>query len=127
MVKVPLLVFVGAGLGGVLRHYFNGLVVSLLGSSFPWGIFFINVIGSACMGILVEWLALRGSAPQDLRLFVATGVLGGFTTFSTFSLDTAMLYDRGQLGLSLLYVVASVVFAVGGLFLGMYVIRWTSP
>lgn len=116
-------VFVGAGLGGVARHYFNALAVGLFGTAFPWGIFAINVIGSVAMGVFVEWLALSGSAPQDLRLFLTTGILGGFTTFSTFSLDAALLYERGQLGLALLYVAASVVVAIGGLFLGMYAVR----
>lgn len=120
-------VFVGAGLGGVARHYFNALAVGLFGTAFPWGIFAINVIGSVAMGVIVEWLALRGSAPQDLRLFLTTGILGGFTTFSTFSLDAAVLYERGQLGLAAVYVGTSVVVAIGGLFLGMYAVRLVTP
>ena len=120
-------IFIGAGLGGVARHYFNVLAVGLFGTAFPWRIFAINVIGSVAMGVIVEWLALRGSAPQDLRLFFTTGILGGFTTFSTFSLDAAVLYERGQLGIALVYVVASVVVAIGGLFLGMYAVRFATP
>jgi CrcB protein len=120
-------VFIGAGLGGVVRHYFNALAVGLFGTVFPLGIFAINVMGSAAMGVIVEWLALHGSAPQDLRLFLTTGILGGFTTFSTFSLDAAVLYERGQLGLALVYVVVSVVVAIGGLFLGMYAVRLATP
>ena len=110
-----------------MRHYFNALAVGLFGTVFPLGIFAINVMGSAAMGVIVEWLALHGSAPQDLRLFLTTGILGGFTTFSTFSLDAAVLYERGQLGLALVYVVVSVVVAIGGLFLGMYAVRLATP
>lgn len=120
-------IFIGAGLGGVARHYFNALAVGLFGTAFPWGIFAINVIGSVAMGVIVEWLALSGGAPQGLRLFLTTGILGGFTTFSTFSLDAALLYERGQLGLALVYVVASVVVAIGGLFLGIYAVRLATP
>jgi CrcB protein len=123
ILRSAIAVFIGAGLGGVARHYFNALAAALFGTAFPWGILAINVLGSAAMGVIVEWLALRGSAPQDLRLFLTTGILGGFTTFSTFSLDAAVLYQRGQPGLALAYVVTSVVVAVGGLFLGMYAVR----
>jgi fluoride exporter len=125
--KSAIAVFLGAGLGGVMRHYFNAFAVALLGTSFPWGIFLINVIGSTAMGVIIEWLALRGNASQDIRLFVATGILGGFTTFSTFSLDAAVLYERGQLGLALAYILVSVLVAIGGLFLGMHVVRMATP
>ena len=127
LLRSAIAVFVGAGLGGVARHYFNALAVGLFGMAFPWGIFAINVIGSVAMGVIVEWLALRGSALQELRLFLTTGILGGFTTFSTFSLDAAVLYERGQPGLAAAYVVASVVVAIGGLFLGMYAVRVITP
>jgi protein CrcB len=89
VLRSTIAIFIGAGLGGVTRHHFNALAVGLFGTSFSWGIFAINVMGSVVMGVIVEWLALRGSAPQDLRLFLTTGILGGFTTFSTFSLDAA--------------------------------------
>lgn len=120
-------VFLGAGLGGVARHFFNAVVVDLLGAAFPWGTFLINVIGSTAMGFIVEWLALRGNAPADLRLFLTTGILGGFTTFSTFSLDSAVLYERGQLWLALIYIAASLIVSIGGLFMGMWIIRISGP
>ncbi|KPF97423.1 protein CrcB [Rhodopseudomonas sp. AAP120] len=122
-----LAVFVGAGIGGLIRHYLNSFVVALFGTAFPWGIFIINVTGSIAMGIIVELLALRVNAPQDIRLFITTGILGGYTTFSTFSLDAALLYERGQLGLSLLYVAGSVTVAIAGLFLGMSAVRMVTP
>lgn len=118
-----MIVFVGAGVGGVIRHVFNAFVVSLLGTAFPWGIFLINVIGSTVMGLIAEWFALRGSAPMDVRLFLTTGVLGGFTTFSSFSLDTAAIYERGQPALALLYVIASVAVSIIGIFAGIWAVR----
>ncbi|WP_346296693.1 fluoride efflux transporter CrcB [Rhodopseudomonas sp. P1] len=118
-----LAVFVGAGIGGLIRHYLNSFVAALFGTAFPWGIFIINVTGSIVMGVIVELLALRINAPQEVRLFITTGILGGYTTFSTFSLDAALLYERGQLGLSLVYVAGSVTVAIAGLFLGMSAVR----
>ena len=104
-----------------MRHGVN-LAAIRLGSGFPYGTFAINVVGSLLMGVLVGWMALRGGDPR-LRLFVATGVLGGFTTFSTFSLEAALLIERGEAGLALAYVAASVIAGIGGLFLGLAVMR----
>src|SRR5271168_2411404 len=80
------LVFVGAGLGGMLRHALNVVIGGWFGTGFPWSTAFINVSGSAAMGVLVGWLAFRAGAEwtQSARLFAATGILGGYTTFSTF-------------------------------------------
>ena len=75
------------------------------------------------MGLLVGYFAFKGSIPQHWQLFLTTGILGGYTTFSTFSLDTALLYERGQLGLAALYVLLSVVLSIGGLFAGLTVVR----
>jgi fluoride exporter len=121
--KSAVIVFVGAGVGGIIRHFFNAFVGGVLGTAFPWGIFLINVIGSTVMGLIAEWFALRGNAPMDIRLFLTTGVLGGFTTFSSFSLDTALLYERGQPGTALLYVLASVAASLVGIFAGIWAIR----
>jgi fluoride exporter len=116
-----LLVFVGAGLGGVLRHLINNAAVRLLGNDFPYGIMFINITGSFVMGLLFGWLAFRAGEgwTRQAQLFVATGVLGGYTTFSTFSLDAFRLIERGQIGLAVLYVGASVVVGVAGLWAGL--------
>lgn len=116
-----LLVFLGAGLGGVLRHGVN-LAALRLGSGFPWGTLGINIVGSVLMGVVTGWLALRGGSPQA-RLFVATGILGGFTTFSTFSLETVVLMERGEWPAALAYVLVSVLAGIGGLALALLVMR----
>ncbi|MFD6320469.1 fluoride efflux transporter CrcB [Methylorubrum populi] len=116
-----LLVFLGAGLGGVLRHGVN-LAAVRLGSSFPWGTLGINILGSVLMGVVTGWMALRGVPPQA-RLFVATGILGGFTTFSTFSLEAFTLMERGDWMVALAYVFVSVLAGIGGLALALIVMR----
>lgn len=116
-----LLVFLGAGLGGVLRHGIN-LAALRLGSGFPWGTLGINVVGSVLMGLVTGWLALRGGPPQT-RLFVATGILGGFTTFSTFSLEAVTLLERGEWLSALAYVLVSVLAGIGGLALALLMVR----
>jgi CrcB protein len=123
-----LIVFVGAGIGGALRHGVNVLAARLLGTGFPWGTLAVNVIGGFVMGVLAGWLALKAGEgwTQGLRLFAATGILGGFTTFSAFSLDTMMLWERGQAGLAAAYILVSVVLSVGGLVGGLAVVRMAS-
>jgi fluoride exporter len=117
------LVFLGAGLGGALRHGVNVAAARLLGIEFPFGTLTVNVVGSLAMGLIVEYLALKGEASQHWRLFLATGVLGGFTTFSAFSLDAALLYERGQAAMAAFYIAASVLLSLAGLALGMWAIR----
>ncbi|WP_038203408.1 fluoride efflux transporter CrcB [Xenophilus azovorans] len=119
-----LIVFLGGGLGSAMRHGVNVLAARHVASSFPFGTLAINVLGSFVMGLVVELLALRMGLPQNLRLFLTTGILGGFTTFSTFSLEAALLHERGQTALAGGYVAASVVLGVGALFLGMALVRW---
>ncbi len=118
-----LLVFIGGGLGAALRHFVNGLSLRLVGTALPWGTFFINVSGSILMGVVVGVFASKLPLPPALRLFVATGILGGYTTFSTFSLEAAMLMERGQALMALGYVAGSVLLGVGGLFAGMALVR----
>lgn len=118
-----ILVFVGGGLGAMLRHGVNLAVARWLGPAFPWSTFIINVTGSVVMGLIAGWFALKGDAPQAVRLFLTTGILGGYTTFSTFSLDAALLYERGEFGLSAFYVIGSVVLSIGGLFAGLWLVR----
>ncbi|KLJ00384.1 fluoride efflux transporter CrcB [Luteimonas sp. FCS-9] len=117
-----LLVFLGGGLGAALRHGVNMLALRA-GTTFPYGTLCINVVGSLVMGMVVSWFALRSGLSPSLRLFLTTGVLGGFTTFSAFSLEAALLYERGEPGLAAAYVVASVVLSIGGLFAGMGLVR----
>lgn len=117
------LVFVGGGLGSMLRHAVNVGAARLFGFGFPFGTFIVNVTGSLVMGLIVGWFALRGDASQSWRLFLTTGILGGYTTFSSFSLDAALLYERGAVGLAALYVAASVVLSIAGLFAGLWIVR----
>src|SRR6187551_952931 len=114
-----LIVFLGGGLGAALRHGVNLTSARLLGMAFPYATLFENVTGSLVMGLLAAYFAFKGDATQSWRLFLTTGILGGYTTFSAFSLDVALLYHRGELGLAALYVVASVALAIGGLFAGL--------
>lgn len=116
-----LLVFLGSGLGGMARHGV-GLAAVRLGQGFPFGTLAINILGSALMGVLVGWYALRGGS-QPLRLFLATGVLGGFTTFSTFALDGVVLLQRGENAAALAYIFGSVGIGLGGLLLGLLAMR----
>jgi len=119
-----IIVFIGAGLGGVLRHVLNVWITMLMGHGFPYGILTINVIGSIAMGLVAGWFAFRsGAGLSELQLFLGTGLLGGFTTFSAFSLDTALLIERGETGLATAYVVGSVALSVLGLFLGLWAMR----
>lgn len=118
-----LIVFLGAGIGGALRHGVNVAALRLLGAGFPWGTLAINIAGSFAMGVIAEYFALKSGLPQHWRLFLTTGVLGGFTTFSAFSLEVALLYERGELLAAGLYMLGSAVLAVAGLFAGLYVVR----
>ncbi|AYO84514.1 camphor resistance protein CrcB [Methylobacterium sp. GXF4] len=119
-----LIVILGAGLGGGVRHGMNVAVARLLpGFGFPLATLLINVLGSFLMGVLAEGFALRGAAGHPARLFLTTGILGGFTTFSTFSLDAISLYERGEPALAALYVAVSVAGGLLGLIAGMALIR----
>lgn len=118
-----LIVFIGAGIGGALRHGVNLAALRLAGGGIGYGTLAVNIVGSFAMGVLAAYLALKGEVAQPWRLFLATGVLGGFTTFSAFSLDTALLFERGELGLSALYVGVSVVGSIAALFAGLWIVR----
>jgi fluoride exporter len=120
-----LLVFLGAGIGGALRHGVNVGCARLCGIAFPWGTLTVNVVGSFVMGALAAWLAFKAGEgwSQPLRLFLTTGILGGFTTFSAFSLDAVLIWERGQLGLAGAYVAASVVLSIAGLVAGLAAVR----
>jgi fluoride exporter len=118
-----LIVFLGGGLGAALRHGINLAVARTLGTAFPYSTLIINVTGSIVMGLIAGYFAFKGDASQHWRLFLTTGILGGYTTFSAFSLDAALLYERGELGLSALYVGASVILSIAGLFAGLALVR----
>ena len=123
--KSILLVFIGAGAGGAARHIVNVGCGRLCGAEFPWGVFVVNLTGCFAMGVAAGWFAFRAGPAwsQDLRLFLTTGVLGGYTTFSAFALDTATLWERGASIAAAGYVAASVVGSVAALFLGLALVR----
>ena len=112
-----LLVFLGAGIGGSLRHAVNSACARFCGISFPWGTVTVNILGSALMGLLAGWLAFKAEQgwSQPLRLFLTTGILGGFTTFSAFSLDAMVLWERGDVLGAAAYVVGSVLLSLAAL------------
>ena len=118
-----LIVFLGAGLGGALRHGVNVGAAKLFGFGFPYGTFIVNVVGSFTMGLFAGYFAYRSGVPQHLRLFLTTGILGGFTTFSSFSLDAAVLIERNSFGLAAGYILGSVAAGLAALFLGLALFR----
>ena len=114
-----LIVAAGGAIGASLRHLTGLVALRLMGPAFPWGTLAVNIVGSFVMGLMVELIARRFGASADLRLFIATGVLGGFTTFSAFSLDAVNLFNRAGFSLAALYVSASVAGAILALFAGL--------
>lgn len=116
------LVVVGGGIGAGIRHLANSGALRLVGPNFPWGTMAINVVGSFVMGLFIAAMMRRGGS-NEIRLFVATGILGGFTTFSTFSLDFATLWERGSTLPAFGYALASVIGAIVALFLGLWLAR----
>jgi CrcB protein len=118
-----LLVALGGAIGAAARHGVNLAGMRLLGIGFPWGTVAVNVVGALVMGIFIEMLARRWGGSAELRLFVATGILGGFTTFSAFSLDAVTLYQRGEIVLAFIYVAGSVILSIAALFLGLWLAR----
>jgi CrcB protein len=118
-----LIVFLGAGIGGALRHGVNVGASRLFGYGFPYGTLIVNIAGSFLMGLLAGYFAFRPGIGQHLRLFLTTGILGGFTTFSAFSLDAALLVERHSYGAAAGYIVGSVAASVAALFLGLAMFR----
>lgn len=118
------LVVLGGGIGAGIRHGMNLGGARFLGTDFPWSTFAINVIGSFLIGIAAAWFAFRNeAASQSLRLFLTTGILGGFTTFSAFSLDFALLFERGEIVSAVSYVISSVVLSLLAIFAGLWLVR----
>jgi CrcB protein len=118
-----LAVAIGGGLGSLARHFLSAGIYSVTGSAFPWGIFTVNVLGGLIMGLIVELGALKLNYSLEMRAFLTTGILGGFTTFSTFSLDAALLIERGDWMAAILYMIGSVVLSVLALFGGLWLVR----
>ena len=112
-------VFLGGGVGSVARYWVGVQSMRLFGTAWPYGTFTVNLVGGLLMGLLVGCLTLRGGADQERwRILLGVGVLGGFTTFSSFSLETASMIKRGDLTHAGAYVTASVMCAVGAVFVG---------
>ena len=118
-----LAVFIGGGIGAALRHGVNRAALAWLGPAFPYGTLIVNILGGLCMGMLAELFLVKGGGSQEWRLFLTTGFLGGFTTFSAFSLDAALMWERGDHGVLAAYVVGSVVLSIAALFAGMAAVR----
>lgn len=122
-----LYVALGGALGASLRHLSGLLALRLLGPGFPYGTLFVNVAGSFVMGVVIALLARKGAlVGAEWRLFLVTGLLGGFTTFSAFSLETFVLWERGESGTAIGYVLASVVLSILALVAGLMLVRASS-
>ncbi|PCJ93980.1 MAG: fluoride efflux transporter CrcB [Hyphomicrobiales bacterium] len=117
-----LYVGIGGAIGAMLRYGVTLSAARWLGASFPYGTLAVNVIGSLVMGLCAGYFAAR-IGTNEAKLFIMTGLLGGFTTFSAFSLDAVTLWQRGQFSVSALYITASVVLAIGALLIGLKLAR----
>ena len=118
-----LIVFAGAGIGGAARHGMNLAAARMFGLGFPLGTLIVNVLGSFMMGLLAGYFASRTGIPQHRRLFLTTGLLGGFTTFSAFSLDAALLMERNAYWSAAFYILDSVILSLVGLLAGLSLFR----
>ncbi|HEX3943234.1 MAG TPA: fluoride efflux transporter CrcB [Rhizomicrobium sp.] len=123
---MPITILVAVALGGAigsLARYFVASAVQSPVTQFPWGIFVVNVSGGFLMGIIVELSALKLNISPELRAFLTIGVLGGYTTFSTFSLDSALLIERGAWASAAAYMAGSAILSVLALFAGLWIVR----
>jgi CrcB protein len=117
------MVAIGGGLGAVIRFLVAGTIQSAAWPGYPWGIFIVNITGGLFMGLIVELSALKLSLTPEMRAFLTTGVLGGYTTFSTFSLDSVLLIERGDYASAAFYVVGSAVLSILAVFAGFWIVR----
>lgn len=117
-----LLVMIGGAVGSAGRYAVGKLTLGSLGPNYPWGTLAVNLIGGFLMGLLAGMLARSGGSEQT-RLLIGVGVVGGFTTFSAFSLDAALMIERGQWGVALAYALVSVIGSLLALFAGLYLVR----
>ncbi|HEY0622542.1 fluoride efflux transporter CrcB [Sphingomonas sp.] len=118
-----LLVMLGGAIGAGARHMTGRAALALWGPGFPWGTLIVNLVGGLAMGLLAGWLAARASGDDALRYLLGVGVLGGYTTFSAFSLETATMLQRGEYAVALLYILASVAGSILALFAGLHIAR----
>lgn len=122
-IQILVAVALGGAVGASGRHLVSHAMLRLLGSDFPWGTLLVNVAGSFLMGALIEAAALKLNLTLEMRAFLVVGILGGFTTFSAFALDAVILFERGELLTSFLYVMASVTLSISALFVGLSITR----
>ncbi|KQO81007.1 fluoride efflux transporter CrcB [Rhizobium sp. Leaf262] len=113
------LVAIGGAIGSVARYLVGLWGVRLAGPNFPWGTLTVNVVGAFLIGLMVEIIARRFDASSEVRVFIVTGILGGFTTWSSFTLDAVVLFERGDLGLAAVYLLASLVVSFAAIFAGL--------
>ncbi|MBB2751181.1 UNVERIFIED_ORG: CrcB protein [Rhizobium aethiopicum] len=118
-----LLVAVGGAIGSLLRYYVSQWSLRLMGPAFPWGTLAVNIVGCFVIGVFAELIARRFNASVELRLLLITGFLGGFTTFSAFSLDAISLFERGEAVAGGVYIVASVGLSMAAVMAGLAVMR----
>jgi CrcB protein len=113
----------GGAIGSVVRYLLDGLIQGRVGSGFPFGIFVVNITGGLVMGLLTELMALKWNVSMETRAFLTTGILGGYTTFSTYSLQSAMLIERHAYGQAAVYIAGSAALSILALFAGLWIIR----
>lgn len=121
--KILLFVAAGGAIGAVCRYAIDVGATRWLGLAYPWGTLTVNIVGCLILGLLVEVFALHWSPSQEVRAFFAIGILGAFTTFSSFSMETILLFERGEVAASLGYVVMTVVLSIGAFAAGMFTFR----
>ena len=121
--KLLVAIALGGATGALARYFVAQQMTQWLGAGFPWGTFTVNLVGSFVLGLLAETFALAADASPALRGFLIVGLLGSFTTFSTFSLDVALLFQRDRIDLAALYIAGSVILAVAGLYAGLKLAR----
>src|ERR1700761_6923823 len=120
---ILLMVAIGGGVGAVIRFVVAGTIQSAAWPGYPWGIFVVNITGGLAMGLIVELAALKITMSPEMRAFLTTGILGGYTTFSTYSLDSVMLIERGAYASAAFYIVGSAVLSILAVFAGMWAVR----
>jgi len=118
-----LLVMAGGAIGSLARYQFGRLSMHLVGMAWPWGTLGVNILGGFVMGLFAGWLAARAQGGEAFRVFFAVGILGGFTTFSSFSLETVLMIERGEWISALGYALVSVIASVCALALGLGIVR----
>lgn len=125
--RIVLAVALGGAIGATARYWLAGLIGRWLGTGFPWGVMIVNILGCFVMGLLVEVMALKWSVSEPMRAFLTVGILGGFTTFSSFALDTATLAARHDTMATAFYVAGSVALSILGFYIGMILVRYAIP